>query len=54
MLRWCRRTMPPKFEIHLKGVLVTCVGILASSLGVFVVRRPAFLPLVPRLHSTDP
>lgn len=31
-------TMPPKFEIRLKGVLVTCVGFLASSLGVFAVR----------------
>jgi len=30
--------MPPMFEIRLKGALVTCVGFLASSLGVFAVR----------------
>lgn len=29
--------MPPMFEIHLKGALITCVGFLAGSLGVFVV-----------------
>lgn len=31
--------MPQNFEAHLKDVLVTCVGLLAGSLGVFVVRR---------------
>lgn len=31
--------MPQNFETQLKGVLVTCVGFLASSLGVFIVRR---------------
>ena len=31
--------MPKMFQIHPKGFLVTCVGFLASSLGVFVVRH---------------
>lgn len=30
--------MPLKVEIRLKGALITCVGFLAGSLGVFVVR----------------
>ena len=43
--------MPPMFEFRLKGVLVTCVGILASSLGVFAVRRLQISSLRPALTS---
>lgn len=39
------------FEIRLKDVLVTCVGFLASSLGVFAVRRLQISSLRPALTS---
>lgn len=37
--------MPQNFEAHLKGFLVTCVGLLAGSLGVFIVRRLHISPV---------
>ena len=39
MLHRCCSTMPKKLQIHPKGFLVICVVLLASSLGVFVVRH---------------
>jgi len=53
VLRWCCSTMPPKFETHVNGVLITCVGLLASSLGVFVVRHLRIPSSISYINSPD-